>query len=109
MKEYAEAFYGGGCWKRTRKAFIEERIAADGGMCQICRERLGFIVHHLVELTPENINDPLVALNQENLRYVCLQCHNQEHGFFCAPADATEFDDEGNFIPPPRLSNPEGG
>lgn len=101
MKDYAEKFYGGQRWKETRRAFIAERTAIDGGLCQICRERLGFIVHHAVEISPENINDPAVTLSHANLRYVCFECHNREHGYFCAAEDAPAFDDEGNFIPPP--------
>lgn len=101
MKEFAKRFYGGGRWKETRRAFIAERMAADGGLCQICRERLGYIVHHVVELTPENINDASIAHAFGNLRYVCLECHNKEHGYFTDGTRAVSFDAEGNVIPPP--------
>jgi predicted kinase len=37
------------------------------------------IVHHTIELTPENINNPEVALNFDNLRGLCLDCHNKTH------------------------------
>lgn len=39
----------------------------------------GEIVHHVINLTPENINDPNVALNFDNLRLVCRRCHAEEH------------------------------
>lgn len=40
----------------------------------------GEIVHHIIELTPENINDPSVSLNFDNLRLVCRRCHAEAHG-----------------------------
>ena len=36
-------------------------------------------VHHKIRLTPENIKDPQVALNWNNLELLCKDCHNQEH------------------------------
>lgn len=35
-------------------------------------------VHHKVPLTPENINDPNVTLNWENLELLCKDCHEEE-------------------------------
>ncbi len=43
-----------------------------------CYKELGKIVHHIKWLTPENINDPMISLNHDNLRYDCQICHNQE-------------------------------
>ena len=40
----------------------------------------GEIVHHKIELTPENINDPDIALSFGNLKLVCRECHAKEHG-----------------------------
>lgn len=40
----------------------------------------GEIVHHKVHLTPENINNPEVALSFRNLQLVCRQCHAEIHG-----------------------------
>ena len=76
MQKFAEKFYKGGAWKRCRKAFVDERISVDGGVCQVCEKRLGKIVHHIEWLTPENINNPEIALNFKNLEFVCETCHN---------------------------------
>ena len=54
-KEWAKSFYNSQKWKRCRKAFIDERILIDGGMCQECQEQIGYIVHHKITLTPEDI------------------------------------------------------
>ena len=100
MKEFAAGFYGSARWKKCRAAFVAERVRIDGGLCQICHDRLGFIVHHKIELTPENIDDVTVSLNHRNLQYVCLECHNREHGYFAPGEAACTFDADGNVMPP---------
>ena len=78
-KEYAQSFYKSKAWEDCRDAFIRERISMDGGLCQICGQRLGYIVHHDEKITEANINDAGVTLSHENLVYVCLDCHNAIH------------------------------
>lgn len=79
-KEWAKAFYNSKKWTRCRDSYIQTRIMIDGGMCEECHKNLGYIVHHDVLLTPENIRDPDVSLNEEHLRYVCKDCHDQYEG-----------------------------
>lgn len=76
-RDFARGFYKSAAWLKCRAAFIAERVAIDGGICQRCGQDLGYIVHHREWLTPENLTDPEVALNHENLEYVCLACHNK--------------------------------
>lgn len=73
-----EEFYKSGPWKRARRAFIDSRLAIDGGLCQVCGEELGKIVHHTIWLDDENCNDPSISLNLELLKYECQTCHNRE-------------------------------
>lgn len=79
MKEWAEAFYKGGRWLRTRERYLEH----SGGMCEECSTDddpvPATIVHHRVELTPENIHDPAVGYGFANLEGVCQGCHNRIH------------------------------
>lgn len=77
-KQFAKAFYKSTTWKKCRKSFIAERKAIDGGLCQHCQQALGYIVDHIVELTPYNINDPAISLSHDNLQYLCLECHNRK-------------------------------
>lgn len=102
-KEFAKAFYKSREWRKCRESYIAKRIAADGGMCEICHERLGYYVHHKVLLTPENITDPTIALNHDMLEYACKYCHDREEGHFLDKGKAEEkrfiFDGEGNPIP----------
>lgn len=35
-------------------------------------------VHHKVPLTADNVKDPEISLNWENLELLCKTCHDQE-------------------------------
>jgi len=106
MKDFARKFYSSKAWQKCREGFIAYRISIDGGMCQVCRERLGYIVHHKKELTPDNITDPDVALNWRNMQYVCHECHNEIHEAFTRRRDIM-FTPDGDVIARPR-SDPPG-
>lgn len=78
-REFAKAFYATQVWRDTREAYKKSK----GGLCERCL-RKGLIrpaemVHHKVYITEENINDPRVVLNWDNLEALCNECHLQEH------------------------------
>ena len=79
MKEYARTFYSSTAWKETRKAYAKSK----GGLCELCLKKgiykAGEIVHHKCHITPDNINDPTVTLNWDNLQLVCRDCHAMAH------------------------------
>ena len=79
MKQFARAFYSSGAWKNTREAYAKSKR----NLCEICLSKglykPGEIVHHKVMLTPENIDDPTVTLNWQNLQLVCRDCHAEIH------------------------------
>ena len=87
-KDFAKSFYNSKEWRRAREEYIAERITIDGGFCEECQQRLGCIVHHDNELTPDNINDPEITLNKRNFLYVCEMCHNKKRGHFLDSARA---------------------
>lgn len=74
-----KAFYHSAAWRKCRS----EYIARVGGLCERCLEkgivRPGRIVHHKEYISIQNITDPNVLLNPENLEYLCQNCHNAEH------------------------------
>lgn len=80
MREFAVSFYKSQAWKQCRAAFVKSK----GGLCERCYSRgeykAGVIVHHKIHLTPENIKDPDVCLNWNNLELLCRDCHGAEHG-----------------------------
>lgn len=74
-REFARAFYSGGAWKKCRALYAK----SVGGVCERCIKK-GMIkpideVHHKIALTPENINDPEITLNWNNLEGLCETCH----------------------------------
>jgi len=79
-KKWAKSFYNSKEWQECRAAYID----LVGGLCERCLEKgkvnPGYIVHHKTYLTPENINDPEVTLNFNELEYLCKECHDEEHG-----------------------------
>ena len=46
--------------------------------CQSCGRR-GVYVHHIIHITDENVSDPNITLNEDNLTLLCLDCHNEIH------------------------------
>lgn len=73
-KAFAARFYASAQWQRTQAAVMRAYCYT----CQRCG-RPAKIVHHRTWLTPENINDPNVTLNWDNLEPLCQDCHNREH------------------------------
>lgn len=71
-------FYKSQPWRRARAGYIAYRVAVDGGLCEVCRNRLGKIVHHKIWLNDDNCNDPTISLAWDNFRYECQDCHNKE-------------------------------
>ena len=98
-KEFSKAFYDSKAWHRCRAELVADRI-----LCERCRANgrvtPGVIGHHIVELTPENINDPSIALDQSNLMLLCNACHNIVHGR--ESDEDLMFDAEGQPIPPKK-------
>lgn len=81
-KEWSKTFYKSQAWQQCRNAYIAERTSIDGGMCEECRQQLGYIVHHKKKLTEDNISNPDISLNHKYLEYVCKSCHDEFEGHF---------------------------
>lgn len=79
MRKFAEKFYKSRAWRECRDAYASSRK----GLCERCLAKglivPGEIVHHKVELTPENIDNPAVTLAWSNLELVCRDCHGESH------------------------------
>ena len=101
-KPWAKAFYKSKAWEACRTAYIALRKKIDGGVCEVCHDALGYIVHHITPLTPQNINNPNVTLNFDNLRYDCKACHDREeaHAFVREKKLKCAFDENGQPLPP---------
>lgn len=74
-KAFARAFYNSTAWKECREAYKHKAAY----LCERCGAA-GVIVHHKNYITPENITDPSILLNFDNLELLCRACHDKEHG-----------------------------
>lgn len=95
-KQFSKRFYNSAAWKKCRLSYIAKVF----GLCEgLNCGKPGYIVDHIIELTPENINDINITLNHENLQYLCLECHNtktfQKHS---VTAEGLMFDEQGNLV-----------
>lgn len=93
MQEWAKSFYKSKTWRECRDAYYVSKH----GLCERCGNP-GKIVHHKIYLTPENINDPNISLNWDNLELLCPQCHNIEHHGGQITAEGLAFDENGDLI-----------
>ena len=77
--EQQKAFYHSSAWLKCRDAYLK----SVGGLCERCadqgRTEPARIVHHKEYVSLENITDPEVLLDFDNLEALCQTCHNQEH------------------------------
>lgn len=88
-------FYHGKAWRKLSKAFLMSRYY----ICERCGKP-AVIAHHKIHLTAENVTDPNIALNPDNLEALCMDCHNAEHfGGGGATAAGMRFDQNGDIIP----------
>ena len=94
---FAHPLYASTAWKKTRAAYMK----SVHGLCEECLKQ-GLVVpatqvHHKVHLTPENVNDPSVTLNWDNLEALCDEHHAQAHK---GRGKNFLWDDFGNILPP---------
>ena len=73
-RDFARAFYKSKEWEQVRQ-FV---LMRDRFLCQKCGAPAEE-VHHKIHLSPENIWDPKITLNPQNLASLCKECHFAEH------------------------------
>lgn len=84
MAKYAvlKSFYASEAWQTFRLLIINQR----GLRCEHCGRRVArardLTLHHIIELTPENVHDVMIALNPDNVMVVHHDCHNKIHKRF---------------------------
>lgn len=94
-REFSKSFYNSKAWKRAREAYIHSKF----GLCERCGCPNSKQVHHKVYLNENNINNPNVTLNFDNLELLCDICHQKEHNEKYSPTMwGMEFDENGELI-----------
>lgn len=100
--EKQRKFYDSKRWKASRRAYIAKRIILDGGLCERCRSRTGYIVDHIRELSEDNIGDYTISVDHSNFQYLCIPCHNVKTADDKMGRSSRQmFDDDGEPLPPP--------
>lgn len=82
-----QAFYKSSKWAKFVEALRIERANSDGVViCEQCGKpiikKYDCIGHHVEELTDENVNDVMIALNPNNIQLLHFKCHNEIHKRF---------------------------
>lgn len=81
-QDWAMPLYKSDAWRDLRRVLIAER----GQRCEHCGKMISdpskIEADHIIELTPENINDASIALNQDNVQLLCKECHRLKHQRF---------------------------
>jgi 5-methylcytosine-specific restriction protein A len=93
-RDFAIKFYNSKEWKKCRESFKESKFH----ICNRCGEP-GEEVHHIIYLSPDNINDPYITLSWDNLELLCQSCHSKEHmSKYDVVRDDVMFDEKGELI-----------
>lgn len=81
-------FYTSTKWRNFRSALIAERRNKEDGILyseysgQPIVNGYDIVLHHIVPLTLENVNDYSISLNPENIQIVSQKEHNEIHARF---------------------------
>lgn len=92
-REFSKSFYRSKQWKDVRQ-YVFNR---DLGLCTKCG-RPGEEVHHTVWLTPDNINNPEITLNDKLLITLCRDCHQRIHNKSSVVAEGLMFNEFGELV-----------
>lgn len=71
-KDFAQRFYKSAAWRDKRWQILRRDLFTCADCGGTATE-----VHHEIELSPENIDDPSIALNDELLTSLCGDCHKK--------------------------------
>ena len=78
-QDFSKNFYSSKVWQDCRNEYMK----CAHYLCEDCMKRGVYKpaeeVHHVEELTPYNIHRPEVALNFDNLKALCRDCHRARH------------------------------
>lgn len=93
MQPYAESFYKSKQWQKVRRLCLQRA----GGLCEKCLAegmiKSAVVAHHKTPITKQNINDPSITLNLDNLQALCWDCHAAVHS--AAPRKRYTIDKDG--------------
>jgi len=78
-EQWAARLYKSVQWQKLKQCLIAQR----GMRCEECGRVVVvpslLVGHHVQPLTPENVDDATIALNPDNIRLLCHDCHDRMH------------------------------
>lgn len=78
-QDFSKGFYSSKVWQDCRNEYMK----CAHYLCEDCLKRgvyrPGIEVHHIEELTPQNIHRPEILLGFDNLVLLCRECHKARH------------------------------
>lgn len=93
-REFSRKFYKSKAWKNIREYIFNKHH----GLCAKCGAP-GEEVHHIVWLSPKNIDDPDITLGEDNLVLLCRNCHVAIHRKVEVTNSGYKFNDNGELVP----------
>lgn len=81
-------FYNSTEWRKFRDMLIDERTNKEDGILydevtgQPLLKSYDIVLHHVIPLTMQNVNDFSISLNPENIQIVSQRTHNEIHARF---------------------------
>lgn len=98
-REFSKKFYNSKQWIKCRELYKQ----SVNGLCERCLSKgkyvLGDEVHHKIHLSPNNINNPDITLNWDNLELLCMSCHSIHHMSIYSPLrEDVMFNKEGDLV-----------
>lgn len=92
-REFSRNFYKSKAWKKCRE-YIYNKYH---GLCVECGKP-GEEVHHIIWLSPDNMNDTSITLGEDNLILLCRDCHMNKHRKKEVTKTGLIFNDDGELI-----------
>lgn len=92
-------FYNSSAWLKLSNVIRTQSFH----LCALCHKP-GREVHHIIPLTLDNIDNPRITLNPDNLICLCHDCHNAIHDRYRSSSRKILFDDNGR---PTAVREPE--
>lgn len=88
------SFYSSAAWRAFSSMIRISRFH----VCELCGVPNASEVHHLIHINKDNINDPAVTLNADNVMLLCRHCHYAIHERGKYRVRRSQFDALGNIV-----------
>ena len=73
-RDFSRSFYNSKAWAETRSYILKR----DNYLCVLCGAPAEE-VHHIIHLSPQNIDDVSITMAPANLQSLCRECHFAQH------------------------------